>query len=80
RDLCERLWQELRPEEKTLLSQLDPNGGWMSLEDVSGVDGHRIEKALIDRLCMLGLTVRTLDQGRAVLRITSPLLTSRRKI
>jgi len=74
-ELCKRLWQELRPEEKTLLSQLDPDGGWMSLEDVSGADGHRPDKALIDRLCMLGLAVRTLDQGRAVIRITSPLLT-----
>jgi hypothetical protein len=78
-NLSKRLWQELQPEEEKILSQLDPNGAWMILEDVKDTDGHRVQKALIDRLCMIGLTVRTLDQGRAVIRITSPLLTHTRK-
>ena len=70
----ERLWKEVRSEEALVLSQLDPEGGWMALEDLRDSKGVCPEKSLLDRLCLIGLIVRTLDEGAAVVRLTSPLL------
>ncbi len=69
-----RLWQEVRPEEEVILSQLDPEGGWMALEALRDSEGLCPEKALLDRLCMIGFIVRTLDEGAAVVRLTAPML------
>jgi hypothetical protein len=37
-------------------------------------DGQHPPKELLDRLCMLGLIIRTLMDGVAAVRMTSPLL------
>jgi len=71
--LSKRLRKMLSPTEKAILSQLDPEGSWMALERLKDPAGAAPKKEILDRLCMMGLTVRTLDQGRAVLRRTSSL-------
>lgn len=72
--LLKRIDAELRPEEDALLAQIHPKGDWMVLDTLKDAQGHRPAKRLLDRLCMAGLIVRTLDQGTAVVRRTSPLL------
>lgn len=73
-DLNRRLAQVLRPEEIHILDQLDPEGDWMILDTLKGADGQRPPKILLDRLCMLGVVVRTLNNGAAVIRLTAPVL------
>ncbi|MFQ5598767.1 MAG: hypothetical protein ACE5GK_12050 [Nitrospiria bacterium] len=73
--LVKRIYAELRPEEEALLDQLNPEGQWMPLEDLKNAEGNRPPKRLLDRLCMAGVMVRTLDHGTAVVRQTSPRLT-----
>ncbi len=73
-DLNRRLAQVLRPEEIHILDQLDPGGEWMILDTLKGADGQRPPKILLDRLCMLGVIVRTLNNGAAVIRLTAPAL------
>ena len=73
-DLNCRLVQVLRPEEIAILDQLEPEGEWMILDRLKGEDGQRPPKKLLDRLCMLGVVVRTLNNGTAVIRLTAPVL------
>jgi hypothetical protein len=77
--LSERLAQEIGPGEEAILSQLDPGGGWMELQMLKGEGDQRPPKELLDRLCMLGLTIRTLTDGTAAIRWVSPLLERERK-
>ncbi len=70
----QRIWSDLRPAEKAVLNRLDPKGKWHILDDLKMEDGTKPSKTLLDRLCMAGVIVRTLEQGIAVLRITSPLI------
>lgn len=70
-DLNRRLVQVLRPEEIAILGQLEAEGEWMILDSLKGEDGQRPPKKLLDRLCMLGVVVRTLNNGTAVIRKTS---------
>lgn len=73
-DLSERLFSQLQSQEKAILGHLDPSGNWTILSDLKMEDGRHPPKELLDRLCMLGLVVRTLMEGTAAIRITSPLL------
>lgn len=72
--LSERLLGQLAPHERALLGRLDPSGSWTILNELKLEDGTPPPKALLDRLCMLGLVVRTLMEGTAAIRLTSPLL------
>ena len=72
--LSERLAREIGPAEEAVLSRLDPDGKWTELQALEGEGGQRPSKALLDRLCMLGLTIRTLKDGTAAIRWVSPLL------
>lgn len=72
--LSERLYSELHPEEKRLLNRLGRLGKWILLSDLTTPGGLPVSKEMLDRLCMLGLTVRTLIDGVAAIRLTSPLL------
>lgn len=72
--LSERLAREIGPAEEAVLSRLDTNGNWTELQTLEGEGGERPSKALLDRLCMLGLTIRTLKEGTAAIRWVSPLL------
>jgi len=69
--LSKRLSQDLRETEKAILAQLDPEGGWTAIDDLRSLSGRRPEKQVLNRLCTMGLIVRTLDQGLAVVRRTS---------
>lgn len=71
--LRSQLRQTLRPEDKAILDQLDPGGKWTLLDALKGPTAEKIPKPALDRLCMLGLTVRTLIDGVAAIRLTSPL-------
>ncbi|MBI3804326.1 MAG: ATP-binding protein [Nitrospirae bacterium] len=62
----------LRPEEEAILDRLDPAGRWTILDDLRDREGQKIPKPQLDRLCMLGLTIRTLIDGIAAIRLTSP--------
>ncbi len=73
-DFNERIWSGLKAEEKAILAELDPGGAWQILDDLKMENGIKPPKALLDRLCMAGLVVRTLDHGTAVVRMTSPLI------
>ncbi|MCG3113679.1 MAG: ATP-binding protein [Candidatus Manganitrophus sp. SB1] len=73
KSLRDQLRQTLRPEDEGILDQLDPGGRWMILDALKDNKGGKIPKPALDRLCMLGLTVRTLIDGVAAIRITSPL-------
>jgi hypothetical protein len=68
-----QLRQILRPEDEAILDQLDPGGRWTILDVLKDQKGEKIPKPALDRLCMLGLTVRTLIDGVAAIRLTSPL-------
>jgi len=68
-----QLRQMLRTEEEEILNQLDPGGRWTILDSLKDKNGKKIPKPDLDRLCMLGLTVRTLIDGVAAIRLTSPL-------
>jgi hypothetical protein len=68
-----QLRQILRPEDEAILDQLDPGGRWTILDALKDQTGEKIPKPALDRLCMLGLTVRTLIDGVAAIRLTSPL-------
>lgn len=68
-----QLRQTLRSEDEAILNQLDPGGRWTILDALKDKKGEKIPKPALDRLCMLGLTVRTLIDGVAAIRITSPL-------
>ncbi|TAK06351.1 MAG: ATP-binding protein [Candidatus Manganitrophaceae bacterium] len=70
--LQSHLRQTLRPEDDVILDQLDPGGRWTLLDALKGPQGEKIPKPALDRLCMLGLTVRTLIDGVAAIRLTSP--------
>lgn len=72
--LSERLLGQLQPQERALLGRLDPSGHWTILNELKLEDGRQPPKELLDRLCMLGLIVRTLMEGTAAVRVTSPLL------
>lgn len=67
------LRRAVRPEEEAVLDRLDPEGGWTLLEALRDSEGRKFPKPLLDRLCMLGLTIRTLIDGVAAIRLTSPL-------
>lgn len=71
--LRNQLRQTLRPDDEAILDQLDPGGRWTILDALKDKKGEKIPKPALDRLCMLGLTVRTLIDGVAAIRITSPL-------
>lgn len=71
--LRDHLRRMLRPEEEAILYQLDPTGKWMHLDKLRNPSGEKIPKPVLDRLCMLGVTVRTLIDGVAAIRLTSPL-------
>lgn len=73
KSLRDQLRQTLRPEDEAILDQLDPVGRWTILDALKDKKGEKIPKPALDRLCMLGLTVRTLIDGVAAVRITSPL-------
>ncbi len=72
-NLVKRMYAELSPEEEGLLEQINPKGDWMILDRLKDGEGHRPAKRLLDRLCMAGMVVRTLDHGTAVVRRASPL-------
>ena len=71
--LSRRLAQEIGPREEAVLRQLDPDGNWTEIHTLKGEKEPRPSKALLDRLCMLGLTIRTLSDGTAAIRWVSPL-------
>ncbi|MDC4224212.1 MAG: hypothetical protein MPW15_08290 [Candidatus Manganitrophus sp.] len=73
KSLRNQLRQILCSEDETILDQLDPGGRWTFLDALKDKTGEKIPKPALDRLCMLGLTVRTLIDGVAAVRITSPL-------
>ncbi|MCG3115790.1 MAG: ATP-binding protein [Candidatus Manganitrophus sp. SA1] len=73
KSLRDQIRQTLRPEDEAILDQLDPVGRWTILDALKDKKGEKIPKPALDRLCMLGLTVRTLIDGVAAVRITSPL-------
>ncbi len=68
-----QLQQMLRSEDQAILDQLDPRGGWTILDSLKNKKGEKIPKPALDRLCMIGLTVRTLIDGIAAIRLTAPL-------
>ncbi len=72
--LRERLFHLLQAEEMEILERLDAEGQWLKLEDLKGKNGEPPAKKLLDRLCMMGVIVRTLDEGTAVLRKIVPVL------
>lgn len=72
--LNQKLIETIRPEEIEILDQLDPGGAWTILDHLQGEDGEKPPKALLDRLCMMGVVVRTLDNGTAVVRKTASVL------
>lgn len=69
--LNQRLLQVIQAEEVAILDQLGSGGEWVALENLKGKDGENPSKKLLDRLCMMGVIVRTLDNGRAVVRKTA---------
>lgn len=77
--LSERLSREIGPAEEAVLSRVNPDGTWIEIQTLQGDGGPRPSKELLDRLCMLGLTIRTLSDGTAAIRWVSPLLARERK-
>ncbi len=72
--LRKRLFHLLQVEEIEILERLDAEGQWLKLENLKGKNGEIPAKKLLDRLCMMGVVVRTLDEGIAVLRKIVPVL------
>jgi len=69
------LWKAASsPSEQAILSQLVSAGSWVHLEDLRDGMGGKPPKAILDRLAILGLIIRTLVDGAAAVRIVSPLL------
>lgn len=77
--LSERLALEIDLQDEAVLAQLDPAGKWTMLIDLTDSSGERPTKQRLDRLCMLGLTIRTLTEGTAAIRLTSPLFAKVRR-
>ncbi len=69
--LNKKLAQLVQAEDIEILDQLDSSGQWMILGNLKGRDGKNPPKKWLDRLCMMGLIVRTLDNGTAVIRKTA---------
>ncbi len=69
--LNEKLTQLVKAEEIQILDQLDSGGQWMILENLKERDGKNPQKKRLDRLCMMGVIVRTLNDGTAVVRKTA---------
>lgn len=72
--LAERLLMGLKTDERAILERLDRSGDWTMIDALRTKEGLKPPKESLDRLCMTGLIVRTLMEGTAAVRITSPLL------
>ena len=62
------------PSEHDVLEKLIEAGSWVYLGDLKTKTGGRFPKKVLDRLANLGLIIRTLVDGAAAVKTTSPLL------